>query len=242
MPSCAKRHRVGARRRQALTAQRLARLTGIARFVVALSGDFGDHHVVFSSYGRRGESNRALYDSAKIWEAARATSAASSFFESIQIGQPPQKFLDGAVGRNNPVSILWDEAKRVWPPGSRSMDSAIECVVSIGTGVPSPGAFGESLRDVFNTLKAAATETQNTADQFVRDHEELVRKDGYYRLNVTHGLGEVGLEEADQAGVIIAATARYGDDPSVQLRLQKFAEITQASIEPPASSRVAEGA
>ncbi|KAL9064664.1 MAG: hypothetical protein Q9157_007754 [Trypethelium eluteriae] len=208
--------------------------SGCKTFVVALSGEFGDYHVVFSSYGRRGESNRGLYDSAKIWEAARATSAASSFFEPIQIGEPSQTFLDGAVGRNNPVTILWDEARRLWPPQSgETMESTVQYVVSIGTGVPYPEPFGESLKQVFNTLKAAATETERTANQFVQDHADLVTKDGYYRLNVVHGLGDVGLEEAEKAGVIAAATARYGDDPYVRLMFEKLVAISQAPSSAP---------
>ncbi|KAI9660360.1 MAG: hypothetical protein M1821_009710 [Bathelium mastoideum] len=217
--------------------------SGCRTFVTALSGEFGDYRVVFSSYGRPGESNRALYDSAKIWEAARATSAASSFFDPIQIGAPSQTFLDGAVGQNNPVTVLWDEARRIWPPApGQTMESTVECLVSIGTGVPSPEPFGESLKQVYNTLKRTATETENTAGQFVRDHGELVRQDGYYRFNVTHGLGDVGLEEADRAGVIAAATARYGDDPGVQLMLHKLVEKAQALIVPPSDTYVDSGA
>ena len=199
--------------------------------------------MVFSSYGRRGEANRGLYDSAKVREAARATSAASSFFEPIRIGNPPQTFVDGAVGRNNPINVLWDEAKRLWPPSpSESMDSTVEYVVSIGTGKPSAEPFGETLVQVFNTLKAAAVETQNTANQFIRDHEDLVRRNGYYRLNVTQGLEKVGLEEAEKAGVIAAATAKYGDDPDVQLMFQRLVEISQISTVPPTDNSQAGGA
>jgi Patatin-like phospholipase len=206
-------------------------------FVVALSGEIGDHHVVFSSYGRPGEANRTMHDKAKIWEAARATSAASSFFNPISIGNPPQTFLDGAVGRNNPVTVLWDEAKRIWPPlVNETMDSSVDCVVSIGTGVPSAEAFGENLIQVYHTLKAAATETERTAKQFVQDHGDLVRRNGYYRLNVTQGLQTIGLDEADKAGAITAATASYGDDPNVQLLLKDFAEVSRASSAPTANS------
>ena len=201
--------------------------------MVALSGEFGDYHCVFSSYGRPGESNRALYDSAKIREAARATSAASSFFEPIQIGNPLQQFLDGAVGRNNPITILWDEAKRLWPPRSgEAMDNNIQCVVSIGTGTSSPEPFGESFGEAYKTIRAVATETESTASQFVRDHDNLVKSNGYFRFNVIHGLEEVGLEEAEKAGVIAAATARYGDDPNVQLMFQKLATLSQTSTAP----------
>ena len=37
------------------------------------------------------------------WEACRATSAASSFFDPIAIGRYKEEFGDGATGANNPV-------------------------------------------------------------------------------------------------------------------------------------------
>ena len=54
-----------------------------------------------------------MYHKTRIWEAARATSAASSFFDPIKIGQFGEEFVDGAVGANNPVAQLWNEAKIV---------------------------------------------------------------------------------------------------------------------------------
>jgi patatin-like phospholipase/acyl hydrolase len=57
----------------------------------------------------------AEYDSiskdCKIWEAARATSAASTFFEPIRIGSCNQTFVDGALGHNNPIDRVDDESR-----------------------------------------------------------------------------------------------------------------------------------
>lgn len=47
---------------------------------------------------------------AKIWEAARATSAASTFFEPISIGDHGERFTDGALIHNNPVFQVYKEA------------------------------------------------------------------------------------------------------------------------------------
>lgn len=54
---------------------------------------------------RRGNDLRNIV---KIWEAARATSAASSFFDDITIAG--EGFVDGATGANNPIFKLWTEA------------------------------------------------------------------------------------------------------------------------------------
>ena len=47
----------------------------------------------------------------KIWEAARATSAAPAYFNPITIGG--HDYTDGGLGYNNPTSMAWDEVKRI---------------------------------------------------------------------------------------------------------------------------------
>lgn len=117
----------------------------------------------------------------RIWEAARATSAAATFFDPIVIGR--QKYVDGATGFNNPVEAVLEEAVSIWPdaiPG-------IQCLVSIGTGVPDPKDFGDNLKEVINTLKAIATETEETERRFFQNHKHLGLGDRYFRFNVDKG-------------------------------------------------------
>jgi patatin-like phospholipase/acyl hydrolase len=61
--------------------------------------------VLFRTY-----QSREMHLDCKIWEAARATSAAPTFFKRIEIGRE-QPFIDGGLGRNNPSRLLLDEAK-----------------------------------------------------------------------------------------------------------------------------------
>src|SRR5580704_2986380 len=78
-----------------------------------------------------------------IWEAARATMAAPTFFKAIDIGYPglKERFIDGGYGRNNPVAQIFEEAGLVFP------DRLVACVISIGTGqaetisIPKPSVF-----------------------------------------------------------------------------------------------------
>lgn len=58
----------------------------------------------------------SLLNIAKTWEAARATSAASSFFNSIYIGD--EGFVDDASGANNPIDEVWSEARDIWREGA----------------------------------------------------------------------------------------------------------------------------
>jgi patatin-like phospholipase/acyl hydrolase len=50
-------------------------------------------------------------DSCLIWQAARATSAAPSYFNSIRIGQT--EYMDGGFGLNNPANKVFYEVSQV---------------------------------------------------------------------------------------------------------------------------------
>ena len=87
--------------------------------------------------------------------------AASSFFDPTTIGDFGEGFVDGAIGANNPVYEVWNEAQDIWPLGS--LEERVQCLVSIGTGVPSLKPFTDDLVSVGRSLLAIATEMQKTA-------------------------------------------------------------------------------
>ncbi|KAF2802729.1 FabD/lysophospholipase-like protein [Mytilinidion resinicola] len=191
-------------------------------FVTATSASMPDRTSILTTY----ESDRwprDLLDSVKIWEAARATSAASTFFEPIQVGPDNEKFLDGATGANNPVNVVWDEARDIWQSDS-PLEDDVQCVVSIGTGVPSVRAFGGSLLEIGETLKAMATETETTAEAFLRRYTRLHSEERYFRFNVLSGLGDIGLEEAAKRPEIVTATRRYLSSEEPKKNLENCAK------------------
>ena len=149
-----------------------------------------------------------------IWQAARATSAATSFFDPISIGKGYQarEFVDGALGSNNPVDEVWNEAKEIWDGEGGGFEARLHCIVSIGTGNPGTVSVGDNPVTIFNTLKAIATETEKTEQRFARDHNQLIGEHRYFRFNVDHGLENVGLEEHKRQGDIINATLAYLND------------------------------
>ena len=177
----------------------------------ATSSETGDT-VRLTSY-RSPRGRERLLRTTKIWEAGRATSAASSFFDPITIGDFHEGFVDGATGANNPVYEVWNEAQDMWPSGS--FEESVKRFVSIGTGVPSLKPFIDDLISVGQNLLAIATETEKTAERFCRDKSELDNKGRYYRFNVIQGLEDIGLEEAKRKNAIIAATDRYLESQAV---------------------------
>jgi predicted acylesterase/phospholipase RssA len=142
----------------------------------------------------------------KIWEAARATSAATTFFDPVGIGKYGQSFIDGGGGYNNPVQVAFDEANTCFPTRD------IDCLVSIGAGKGTLKAFGRNLVEVGKTLIAMATETEETATAFAHAHPELSsegQEQRLFRFQVDDGMDSVGMEEHEKIKEIAAATQVY---------------------------------
>jgi predicted acylesterase/phospholipase RssA len=78
------------------------------RFVCATSKETSETVCLTSYQSPGGRSD--LLRTVKIWEACRATSAASSFFDAITVGRFGEGFLDGATGANNPAWEVRNQA------------------------------------------------------------------------------------------------------------------------------------
>jgi Patatin-like phospholipase len=163
-----------------------------------------------------------LLNSVKIWEVCRATSAASTFFDPIAVRRYGEEFVDGATGANNPVLEVWNEAQLMWGP--EPLDRRINCLVSIGTGVPPLKPFKGDAFHISQTLVAIATETEQTAERFRRDKSHLDDIGRYFWFNVHRGLEDIGLEESKKRKEIAAATRRYVGSQGVFKQLQACAD------------------
>lgn len=78
--------------------------------------------VLFRTYD--GPNRKA--DTCAIYQAARATSAAPTYYLAQTIYG--KKYIDGGAGHNNPAQLAKLEAEKLWP------GRKIDAIVSIGTG------------------------------------------------------------------------------------------------------------
>ena len=195
------------------------KLTILHRFVCATRKQTRGIQCLTSYPSPRGNSD--LLNSVKIWEACRATAAASSFFDPIEIGRYKEAFMDGATGSNNPVIELWNEAQLMWGP--EPVKGKVQCLVSVGTGVPSLKAFQDDAFGILGTLEDMATDTEQTAEKFRRDKAYLDNSSRYFRFNVSRGLENVGLEESTKIKEIAAATREYVESQEVFKQMQACA-------------------
>jgi predicted acylesterase/phospholipase RssA len=182
------------------------KLTCVSSFVCA-TNKLTSETTILSSYPSRRRGSDLL-NIATVWEAARATAAASSFFDPITIGGVD--FVDGATPANNPIGEMWTEANDVFKEGDNwKLEDNILCLVSIGTGKPAIKSFGDDPIKLGKALLAIATDTEKRAEDFHRHHSCMAAESRYFRFNVIHGLESVGLEDASKKNYIVACTQKY---------------------------------
>jgi len=169
-------------------------------------------------------------DGVTIWEAARATTAASSFFKPQQLGRglDAEMFLDAAIGRNNPTFHLLAEAAPELGYGRR-----LGCVVSIGTGTRNVQLRG--LRNLLQapvyyyrlikTLKSTATDGEQTHRQV--EQTLLSYRDCYFRFNVPDAAEQVSLHHYKKIPVLKSLTREYLAKSDVATKIQRVAEGLQ---------------
>jgi Patatin-like phospholipase len=158
----------------------------------------------------------------KIWEAARATTAAITFFEPISINGV--SYADGGTGWNNPTLRAIEEAGKIWP------NRPFCCLLSVGTGLQKAVQLSDRSGKKSNSMKLfnklapkstfkldAATYCANALtdceaihhDACGRQSDGVVLDQTYFRWNVPHGLADVGLEEWNKIGDIKTITGAY---------------------------------
>ena len=172
------------------------RMTKVAVTTTTLNGTV----LLLANYNRINTDNGSTYQfhrsekphaEIKLWEAARATSAASRIFKPFRHEPSGRILQDGAKACNNPIKLAIHETKLVWPENA---EADPDVVLSIGTShkaksskqpVPSHGLSRRS------KIKNAVDPVQSTLDseQTWRNYiqaqsptENLM--DRYIRLNL----------------------------------------------------------
>ncbi|XDG06881.1 hypothetical protein ABKA04_006496 [Annulohypoxylon sp. FPYF3050] len=133
------------------------------------------------------------YRDIRIWEAARATTAAPSYFPPMKIirGNETRSFIDGAMGCNNPGFELVDEAVALY-----GKERVVGCFLSLGTGSLGPLTVGEGkglrgLIDLIKFMKGLATDSQKVHLGL----KSQIPSDTYFRFQLPSGAEKIRLHQ-----------------------------------------------
>jgi len=93
---------------------------------------------------------------ATICQAVLTTSAATSYFDPVNIGA--HRFADGSLGANNPIDKVEGEALNIWCAKTGDLKPLVKCFISIGTGNPGKKAIKDNILGFLSrTLMGIAT-------------------------------------------------------------------------------------
>jgi hypothetical protein len=145
----------------------------------------------------------------KIWEVARATSAA------ISCGEQEIEFIDAGFGHNNPSEILLSEAEDLF------IDENCDCILSIGTGLNDVISIEDSRRSILSALKKMATSSENVHRRLA----ERLPEDVYFRFDVARGLNDITLSDWEKSSRISAHTTNYLAEIQVERSIKRCARI-----------------
>lgn len=146
----------------------------------------------------------------KIWQAARATSAAPAYFERLIVGD--NSFVDGGLMYNNPVQELLSEAVNTfgtWRP--------IGSILSLGCGVPLKLEFSagpmpvQDLIGIMTNGEHAHGLVQKTW-QYLVSQRDLAK---YWRFNLSNAL-------SDGAKIRVDIVKKFWPDSSEELGYDKL--------------------
>ncbi|KAF2711333.1 FabD/lysophospholipase-like protein [Pleomassaria siparia CBS 279.74] len=184
----------------------------------------GSGQILLRSYDSRQETS--VEPNATIWQAGRATCATALAFKPIQVGQ--SVFLDEGAGKYNPAPQILDEAVcNEWPGRD------VGVFISIGTGKRPEGTnqqqhlwwesfvsngmgdFAEARRRLVSKIEDCEKTHQAMKDNLAK---RQVNPENYYRLNVSVGVGEFGMNEWNRLAEISTNTRMYLSETEVQTK------------------------
>ncbi|KAJ2900295.1 uncharacterized protein MKZ38_002513 [Zalerion maritima] len=198
-------------------------------FVCAVRTTQPREPVHFRSYNSRAENGAS---DCFIWEAARATTAAPTFFERMAIDGID--YFDGAVAVNNPAERVLHEAASLF-----GADRHLGCLLSIGTGLGAPSLDvaqglttrlfgGVNAKQLGKLLKDCMTDCETVHKNI--QQRVFSFKNSYFRFNVDGEAKTVKLDAYKKMDFLKILTLQYIGRPEVSARLDEVARTVAGGL------------
>lgn len=157
----------------------------------------------------------------KIWEAARATTAAPSYFKPmiVKSGTLLVELIDAAMGFNNPTAEVLSEAMEILDPSCK-----LGCVVSLGTGTRKKhlkGSWTRTLQAV-KLMKNVTTDSDRVEDEVQKIFARIPST--YFRFSVPNAAAKIGMTKYKQIEELKEMTLEYLDS-TAEAEIEEVAEV-----------------
>ena len=141
-----------------------------------------------------------------IWQVARATSAAPTYFKPPIIDG--LEYVDGGFGANNPCVEIYEEVRKMNNDSKKSAST----ILSIGTGKNNEtrrfkGTGFQRYLNYLNFARKWASDSEQTHLAMLKAKKEINFK--YFRLNVEEGLDMMKLDEWRARGPVRTKLGEY---------------------------------
>ena len=138
------------------------------------------------------DRNPDLAHDIPIWQVARATSAAPTYFKPPIIDG--LEYVDGGFGANNPCAEIYEEVRRM----NNNSKTCASVILSVGTGKNNEarrlkGAGFQRYLNYLNFARKWASDSEQTHLAMLKAKNEV--HFSYFRLNVEEGLDLMKLDE-----------------------------------------------
>ncbi|PSR97545.1 hypothetical protein BD289DRAFT_91836 [Coniella lustricola] len=170
-----------------------------------------------------------------IYQAARATTAATTFFRPMPIHDDEgtkENFIDAALGTNNPATICLEEARELF--GS---ERELNCVVSLGTGTRQkeldkygrrgPLSQIKYLVSSVMLMKELSTDSEKVHKALEKQFDDYGKS--YFRFNVDGGAQDISLADWKKMDELKERTKKYLEIAEVKKSIN---ELVDAILQP----------
>ncbi|EUC60757.1 patatin-like phospholipase [Rhizoctonia solani AG-3 Rhs1AP] len=156
----------------------------------------------------------------KIWEAARATSAAPLYFRPMKAGLYKVPYLDGCVsGHCNPSWLAMQEVKHIWP------NHKIDLFMSLGTGSSNRVTLRGPINNFARGFIYLASSTVQFYEMAWREFRRRYQVSPYVRLSVDNEISKIRLDDPSRLDDITAATLAYLEVARNSEKVQRCVEL-----------------
>ena len=155
---------------------------------------------------RKLDRNHDMAHDIPIWQVARATSAAPTYFKPPVIDG--LEYVDGGFGANNPCVEIYEEVRRM----NNNSKRCASIILSIGTGKNNEarrfkGAGFQRYLNYANFARKWASDSEQTHEAMLKAKSEV--HFDYFRLNVEEGLDLMKLDEWRARGPVRTKVGEY---------------------------------